>query len=88
MQLSAWAHRYNLWLIDLASQMKASRFRCSFPIFRHGSASPISFFSPFFSRGSRLYTGRVGMSCSRVDIQTNSLLVEGERYDATFHTWG
>jgi hypothetical protein len=35
-----------------------------------------------------LYTGRVGMSCSRIDIQTNSLLVEGERYDATFHTWG
>jgi hypothetical protein len=76
MQLSAWAHRYNLWLTALTSQMKASRFRCSFSIFRHGSASPISFFSLFFSRGSR------------VDIQTNSLLVEGERYDATFHTWG
>lgn len=88
MQLSAWAHRYNLWLPDLPSQMKASRFHCSFSIFPQCSAYPIFLRLSSFSLESRLYTGRVGMSCSRVDIQTNSLLVEGDRYDATFHTWG
>jgi hypothetical protein len=88
MLLSARAHRYNLWLPDLLSQMKASRFRWFLSIFPQCSAYPIFLCLPFFSLESRLYTGRVGMFCSRVDIQTNSLLVEGDRYDATFHTWG
>jgi hypothetical protein len=79
MQLSAGAHRYNLWSLNLIFQMKTARFHWPFSIFPHCSAYPISLFSLFFSLESLLYTGRVGMSCSRVDIQTNSLLVEGER---------
>jgi len=95
MHLSALAHRYNLWLLHLLLQMKALRFRCSFAIFslhwtifRHSSAPSIFSRLPLFAREPFLYAGRVDMSCSHIDIQTNSLLVEGERYDAMFHTWG
>jgi hypothetical protein len=95
MHLSALAQRYNLWLFHLLLQMKALRFRCSFAIFsliwtisQHSSAPSIFSRLPFFVHEPFLYAGKVDMSCSHVDIQTNSLLVEGERYDAMFHTRG